>query len=194
MPGKQPKQRRKARTRRAAKPARPVARKKAQATGGKEQDRALREHLLSLLKGGSAHVALEQVISGFPAELRGVKPAGLPFTAWRLLEHLRIAQWDILEFSRNPKHASPEFPQGYWPAGDAPPEEATWEKSVKAFQADLRAIERLVKNPSTNLSARIPHGTGQTILREALLVADHNAYHLGKLVMLRRLLGAWQGE
>ena len=194
MAGKQQKQRRKARTRRAAKPARPVAHKKAHATAGKEQDRALREHLLHLLKGEGAHVSLERVISGFPAELRGVKPAGLPFTAWRLLEHLRIAQWDILEFSRNPKHASPEFPQGYWPAGDAPPEEAAWEKSVKAFQADLRAIERLVKNPSTDLYARIPHGTGQTILREALLVADHNAYHLGQLVMLRRLLGAWQGD
>ena len=191
MPGKQ---RGKASTRAKAKPARPVAHKKAHATAGKEQDRALREHLFYLLGGGGAHVSFEQVVSGFPAELRGVKPAGLPFTAWRLLEHMRIAQWDILEFSRNPKHVSPKFPQGYWPAGDAPPDDAAWEKSVNAFQADLRAMVRLLKNPSTDLYARIPHGTGQTILREALLVADHNAYHLGQLVTLRRLLGAWPEE
>ena len=112
MPGKQ---RRKARTRRAAKPARPVAHKKAQASAGKEQDRAVREHLLHLLRGGGAHVSFEQVLTGFPPQLRGVKPAGLPFTVWRLLEHMRIAQWDILEFSRDPKHVSPEFPSGYWP-------------------------------------------------------------------------------
>ena len=192
MPGK--KQRRKAGTRRAAKPARSVARKKTQAAAGKEQDRALREHLLYLLGGGGAHVSFEETITDFPLELRGVKPAGLPFTAWRLLEHMRIALWDILEFSRSAKHVSPEFPKGYWPEADAPPDDAAWDRSVQAFEADLRAMRRLVKNPSTDLSARIPHGAGQTILREALLVADHNAYHLGQLVLLRRLLGVWKGE
>jgi hypothetical protein len=154
----------------------------------------LREHLLYLLGGGGAHISFEQTLANFPPELRGVRPAGLPFTAWRLLEHLRIAQWDILEFSRSAKHVSPEFPKGYWPETDAPPDDAAWERSVKAFDADLRATRRLVKNPSTDLDARIPHGAGQTILREALLVADHNAYHLGQLVLLRRLLSAWQGE
>src|SRR3990167_4110850 len=194
MPGKQKPQRQKTKTRKTAKPARPVAQKKTRAATSKNQDQALREHLLYLLGGGGAHVSFEKTIAGFPPAFRGVKPSGLPFTAWRILEHMRIALWDILEFSRAPEHVSPEWPKGYWPAGDAPPDEAAWEKSVKAIQADLRAMERLVKNSSTDLYARIPHGTSQTILREALLVADHNSYHLGQLVMLRRLLGAWHGE
>lgn len=202
MPGKPRKRQRSAKERRPAKTARSTARTTARVQGAKAKDQALRDtlrdtlrnHLVYLLSGGGAHVSLEQALADFPRELRGAKPVGLPFTAWRLLEHLRIAQWDILEFSRNPKHVSPEFPQGYWPEGDAPPGDAAWEKSVKAFQADLRAMQRLVKNPSTDLPARIPHGTGQTILREALLVADHNSYHLGQLVLLRRLLGAWPSE
>jgi hypothetical protein len=106
---------------------------------------------------------------------------------------MRIAQWDILEFSRNPKHVSPSFPDGYWPEGDAPPTEAAWDRSLARFRSDLKEMQDLVANPSTDLFARIPHGEGQTILREALLVADHNAYHLGQLVMLRRVLGAWAG-
>lgn len=190
---KQTKRDKSRRSRRVSKTTRVVARKGARAVAEANQDRALREHLLYLLGGGGAHVTFEQAIADFPAELHGAKPAGLPFTAWRLLEHMRIAQWDILEFSRSATHVSPEFPQGYWPAGDAPPDAAAWERSVKALQADLRAMERLVKNPSTDLYARIAHGTGQTILREALLVADHNAYHLGQLVLLRRLLGVWKG-
>ena len=118
--------------------------------------------------------------------------AALPYSVWRLLEHMRIAQRDILEFSRNPKHVSPEWPDGYWPQGDAPPDDAAWDRSIKAFRADLKAVEELVTDPSTDLFARIPHGDGQTILREALLVADHNAYHLGQIVAVRRLLGAWK--
>ena len=194
MPAKQPKRRSGSKRRAAAKPPRADARKKRLRSPRPANDRALREHLLYLLGGGGAHVSFEETITDFPRELRGVKPAGLPFTAWRLLEHMRIAQWDILEFSRSAKHVSPEFPEGYWPEADAPPDDAAWDRSVKALQADLRAMQRLVKNPSTNLSARIPHGAGQTILREALLVADHNAYHLGQLVLLRRLLGVWKGE
>ncbi len=154
-------------------------------------DKALRQHLLHLLRGGSAHVDFEKAMADLPAELRGVKPIGTPYTAWRLLEHIRIAQWDILEFSRNPKHVSPQWPDGYWPEGDEPPSEATWDKSVKAFQADLKALQSLVADPATDLFAPIPHDDGQTVLREALLVADHNAYHLGQLVVVRRLLGAW---
>ena len=160
----------------------------------KTDDKALRQHLLYLLRGGGAHVNFDKAIAGLPVELCGVKPAGIPFTPWRLLEHLRICQWDILEFSRNPKHLSPEWPAGYWPEGDAPPDEAAWDKSVKAFCADLKAMQSLIANPSTNLYSQIPHGEGQTILREALLVADHNAYHLGQLVMVRRLLGAWPSD
>ncbi len=155
-------------------------------------DKALRLHVLYLLRGGGAHLGFEKVIAGLPAKLRGAKPKGLPYTAWRLLEHMRIAQWDILEFSRNPKHVSPGFPGGYWPASDSPPNAAAWEASVKRFRSDLAAMQALVEDPSTDLFARIPHGKGQTILREALLVADHNAYHLGQLVVLRRLLGAWK--
>ena len=146
MPGKQKPQPRKTKTRKTAKPARLVAQKKVRAATSRNQDQVLREHLVYLLSGGGAHVSFEKTIAGFPPALRGVKPQGLPFTAWRILEHMRIALWDILEFSRDPKHVSPEWPKGYWPAGDALPDEAAWEKSVKAIQADLRAMERLVKN------------------------------------------------
>jgi uncharacterized damage-inducible protein DinB len=155
------------------------------------KDQALREHLLYLLQGGGAHLDFEAAVADLPAELRGARAAGAPHTAWRLIEHMRIAQWDILEFSRNPKHVSPSFPDGYWPKGDAPPNEEAWDRSLTAFRSDLKAMQDLVANPSTDLFARITHGEGQTILREALLVADHNAYHLGQLVMLRRVLGAW---
>jgi hypothetical protein len=154
-------------------------------------DRALREHLDYLLGGGGAHLSFDRAVAGLPPELRGVKPAGAPHTAWRLVEHLRIAQRDILEFSRNPKHVSPDWPDGYWPPSDAPPDGASWDRSLTAFRADLAAMRALVADPNTNLFARIAHGDGQTILREALLVADHNAYHLGQLVLLRRILGAW---
>lgn len=159
-----------------------------------DQTKALREHLLQLLRGGNAHLDFDKAIAGLPARLRGARPAGVPHTPWRLLEHLRLAQWDILEFSRNPKHVSPPFPEGYWPGGDAPPDDAAWDKSVAAFRADLKAMQALVADPATDLFAKIPHGEGQTILREALLVADHNAYHLGQFVVVRRALGAWSDE
>ena len=158
------------------------------------QDRALREHLLYLLRGGGAHLDFDAAVADLPAELRGARAAGSPHTPWRLIEHMRIAQWDILEFSRNPKHVSPSFPDGYWPDGDAPPNAAAWERCLAAFRADLQAMQDLVANPATDLFARIPQGESQTILREALLLADHNAYHLGQLVMLRRALGAWPAE
>ncbi len=155
---------------------------------------ALRNHLLELLEGGHAHLDFDTAIADLPEKLRGARPQGLPHTPWRLLEHMRIAQWDILKFSIDPAHVSPEFPAGYWPAGDAPPDAAAWDRSVAAFQADLKAMTDLVANPATDLFAPIAHGQGQTILREALLVADHNAYHLGQLVTVRRLLGAWSQE
>ena len=154
-------------------------------------DQSVREHVLYLLKGGGAHLGFEQAIADLPEGLRGAKIKGSPHTPWRLLEHLRICQWDILEFSRNPDHVSPEFPDGYWPEGDAPPDSASWDQSVQKFRDDLQAMIDLVACPDTDLYAPIPHGDGQTMLREALLVADHNAYHLGQLVFLRRCLGAW---
>jgi hypothetical protein len=116
----------------------------------------------------------------------------VPYSIWELLEHMRIAQWDILEFSRDAKHVSPEWPKGYWLAAGQKPTPAMWEKSLKAFSRDLAAMKKLVGNPRTDLFAPIPHGKGQTILREALLVADHNAYHLGQVLLVRRLLGNWK--
>src|SRR5262249_9158179 len=123
----------------------------------------------------------------------GKKPAGFPHSAWMLLEHMRIAQWDILDFSRNAKYESLEWPEGYWPKSEAPPSDSAWEKSVRDFREDLKEMVELVSDPKTDLFAKIPWGDGQTILREALLIADHNAYHLGQLVDVRRLLGAWAG-
>ena len=151
----------------------------------------VREQVLYLLKGGGAHVPFDDVINDFPARLRGEKPAGVPHSAWELLEHMRTAQWDILEFSRDPDHVSPEWPKEYWPKSSKP-SPAAWNASIASFKKDLKAMIALVENPKTDLNARIAHGTGQTILREALLVADHNAYHLGQLVLVRRLLGNWK--
>ncbi len=155
------------------------------------KNQSLREHVLYLLQGGGAHLDFEQAIAAIPGAKRGAKTPGSTHTPWRLLEHLRICQWDILEFSRNPNHVSPKFPDGYWPQEDAPPDSESWDKSVNAFRDDLQGMMDLVSNPTTDLLAPIPHGDGQTILREALLVADHNAYHLGQLVLLRRYLGIW---
>jgi hypothetical protein len=154
------------------------------------QDQALREHLLYLLGGGGAHVDFEKVVADFPVAKAHQKIEHLPYTAWAVLEHMRIAQWDILEFSRNATHASPKWPEGYWPAEDAAPDAAAWGESVERFRADLSEMKSLVENPGTDLFAPIPHGDGQTILREALLVADHNAYHLGVLVTMKRILEA----
>jgi DinB superfamily len=156
------------------------------------KEKQLREHLLNLLSGRGAHLDWKAGFSGIPPKLRGFRPQGAPHSAWELLEHMRIAQWDILEFSRDPKHVSPGWPVGYWPESPEPPNAAAWEKSLKQFVRDLQAMKKLVANPKTDLFARIPHGTGQTILREALLIADHNAYHIGQVVFLRRLLGAWK--
>src|SRR5215472_2075261 len=158
----------------------------------KDSQSELREHVSELLTGGHAHATFEDVIKDLPPNLRGAKPANFPHSPWMLLEHLRLAQWDILEFSRNAKHVSPKFPEGYWPETGAPANASAWTNSVQQFRDDLKAMQDLVSNPRTNLFAEIPWGNGQTILREALLVADHNAYHIAQLVDVRRLLGAWK--
>ncbi|MDQ5839328.1 MAG: DinB family protein [Acidobacteriota bacterium] len=150
----------------------------------------MREQLLYLLRGGGAHIKFDEAVKDFPAGLINAKAEGVPYTPWHLLEHMRIAQWDILEFSRSASHVSPEWPEGYWPDKGREASADDWQRSVEAFRADLRAIEELAEDPATDLYARIPHGEGQTILREVLLVADHNAYHLGALVTLRRTLEA----
>jgi hypothetical protein len=150
--------------------------------------------VLHLLGGGGAHLSFDKAVDGVPPQLRGEKVAPVPYTLWGLLEHLRIAQWDILQFTIDRAHQSPDWPDGYWPAGDAPPDDGAWDRAVAAYRADSAAMQALVADPATDLLAPLPHGTGQTVLREALLVADHAAYHLGQLVVVRRLLGCWPEE
>ena len=176
------------------KTAKKTAKPKTKKTASKSSpnaDRELREQVVYLLKGGGAHVHFMDALDDFPSGKYGTFANALPHTGWQLLEHTRLAQWDILEFSRNPKHVSPPFPAGYWPKTPMPADEKAWRESVAAFQQDLQDMVRLVQNPKTDLFAKIPHGQGQCILREALVLADHNAYHLGQLVDLRRALGAW---
>jgi uncharacterized damage-inducible protein DinB len=155
-------------------------------------DQILRDHLVKLLRGGSAHLGFDEAIEGLPADLRGRKHQELPHTAWQLLEHLRLAQWDILDFSRNPDYVAPKWPDDYWPETAAPPDDDAWDRSIEQFRRDLKAMQDLVADPQADLYAKIPWGEGQTILREALLIADHNAYHVGQIVSLRQALGAWQ--
>jgi hypothetical protein len=155
-------------------------------------DKTLRDHLVSLLRDANAHAGFDATVEDLAPALRGAVPDGAPHSPWQLMEHLRIAQWDILEFSRDPKHVSPKWPEGYWPKDPAPPDAAAWDKSIADFRRDLQAMEELVADPESDLYAPFPWGEGQTLLREALLVADHNAYHLGQLILVRRLLGAWK--
>jgi hypothetical protein len=155
-------------------------------------DQAVRKQLIETLNSGGAHASFDDAVDGLPAKLQGRTPTGMPHSPWMLLEHLRIAQADILDFCVNPKYVAPKWPEGYWPKTSVPPNEKAWDKSVAAFQRDLKAMQDLVKNPKTDLVAKIPWGEGQTILREALLVADHNAYHLAQIIDVRRLLGVWK--
>ncbi len=154
-------------------------------------DRSLRKHLVELLDGGHAYATFNKIIADFPPKLRGEVPQGLPHSAWMLLEHIRLAQWDIFDFSRNPKYVAPTWPDDYWPKNPSPPSATAWDQSVKSFADDLAAMKKLVSNPKTDLFAKIPWGDGQTILREALLLADHNSHHLGQIIDIRRLLGIW---
>jgi hypothetical protein len=157
-------------------------------------DAVVRAHLVKLLQGGDAHLDAESTFKGIPFKSWGRRPEGAPHTLWQLLEHLRIATWDILEFSRSKRHVSPPWPESYWPDEDGPANAAAVKKSLSAFRADLKAMQALVKNPATDLAAKIAWGDGQTILREALVLADHNAYHLGQCVLVRRLLGIAPGS
>lgn len=156
-----------------------------------ETDTALREHLLHLLRGGNAHMAFDQAVADFPMDRINERPPNVLYTPWHLLEHMRIAQWDILDFMRNPDYREMRWPDDYWPAPDATADEAAWKQTLAAFRADLKAVEEIARDPHTDLAATIPHGTGQIILREILLVADHNAYHLGEVAILRQVMGTW---
>ncbi|HWF08416.1 MAG TPA: DinB family protein [Bryobacteraceae bacterium] len=151
---------------------------------------SLRNELDRLLGGKGAHTTFDEGVAGFPANLRGVRPEGSPHSAWEVLEHLRIAQWDMLEFSRDTKHKSPAWPEGYWPKNPEPLSAAAWDESIQHFHRDLAAMRSLVANPESDLFTPFAHGDGQTLLREALQLADHNAYHTGELIFLRRQLGA----
>ena len=152
-----------------------------------ENQSDLRKRLVYALQGKGAHLDLEKILLNFPPQFQAKTFPYLPYTAWQLLEHMRIAQWDILEFSRNEKYVSPKWPEGYWPNEAAPPNETAWDNAVNQFFSDLRSMEEMVSNPTIDLHKNIPHGSGQNILREAILVLDHNAYHLGQLVLLRKI-------
>ena len=155
-------------------------------------DPSLRKHLIELLDGAQAHATFDNVVSDFPEKFRGKIPAGLLHSGWMMLEHLRVAQHDILDFSRNAKYQALKWPDDYWPKKAAPASNAAWNKSVKSFHADLEAMKKLVGDPKTDLFAKIPWGDGRTILREAMLLADHTSHHLGQLLDVRRLLGIWK--
>jgi hypothetical protein len=156
-----------------------------------QPDTVMREHILELLAGGHAHMPFEEAIADFPmAHINTVFPNGT-YTPWHLLEHLRISQWDILDFIRNPNYQEMEWPKDYWPPQDQQATPEDWERTVQSFQADMRQLQEMVKDPATDLYAKIPHGTGQTIFREMLLVADHNAYHIGEFAIMRQVMGTW---
>jgi hypothetical protein len=154
-------------------------------------DAAVRDMLARLLGWEDAHAGFETAVADMPANLRGRHAAGVPYSPWQLIEHMRMAQADILDFCRNPNYKEMKWPDDYWPKAPEPPSPQAWDDSIRRFQADRKALQDLAADSGLDLNARIPHGSGQTYLREIVLVADHNAYHIGQLVLVRRLLGAW---
>jgi hypothetical protein len=155
-------------------------------------DAALRTHLASLLSWHDAHADFDTAVADLPDDLRGRVPRGAPYSIWQLVEHLRIAQHDILDFCVNPRYTEMQWPDDYWPSDPAPPDGRAWTKSLEGYRRDLAGVQKLAGDPAIDLSAKIPHGSGQSYLREILLVADHAAYHVGQIVIVRRLLGAWE--
>ena len=165
--------------------------KKAAGKSGRMNEKALREQLGKFVDWGEAHANWKSALEGIAPEDRGVRPPNSLHSLWELLEHTQLAQWDILEFCRNAKHKSPEWPKGYWPESPAPANDRAWDECVSTLFRDMKDVAQLAVNPKIDLLAKIPHGDGQTLLREVLLLADHNAYHLGQFVLVRRLLGSW---
>jgi hypothetical protein len=157
-------------------------------------DNVVREQLLFLLRGGNAHMTFDQAVADFPRDHINSQPPNVSYTPWHLLEHIRIAQWDILEFIRNPDHISPQWPEGYWPPPEEQADEVKWEKTISDLRADLRALQDMVEDPNTDLYAPLPHAKGYTVLREILLVADHNAYHIGEFAVLRQVMDTWRAD
>jgi hypothetical protein len=155
-------------------------------------DQVVREQLLALLIGGNAHMTFEQAVADFPAEHFNTKPINVTYTPWHILEHLRIAQWDILEFIHNPDHVSPQWPVGYWPHPDESADQEGWDKTISSFLSNLGSLRNIIKDPDIDLYAPIPHAADYTIFREILVVSDHNAYHIGEFAVLRQVMGTWQ--
>jgi len=155
-------------------------------------DKALREQLATFLQGDQAHMSLADAVKGFPVKDMNLKPKSVPYTFWHLLEHIRIAQWDIVEFVKNPNYEELKFPDDYWPKKNAKATKKDWDHTLARYASDLREMIAIVKDPKTDLHARIPHGDGQTILREAILIVDHNSYHIGEFAILRQVVGNWK--
>ncbi len=155
-------------------------------------DKALREQLGTFLQGDQAHMSLADAVKGFPVKDMNVRPRNVPYTFWHLLEHIRIAQWDIVEFIKNPNYEELKFPDDYWPKKNAKATKKDWDHTLAQYASGLREMIAIVKDPKTDLHARIPHGDGQTILREAVLIVDHNAYHIGEFAILRQVAGNWR--
>jgi hypothetical protein len=160
----------------------------------RNSDTALRDQLAKLLAWEDAHVGFDKAVAGIPANHRGKQPTGAPYSPWQLLEHLRLTQHDILDFCRNPNYKELDWPDDYWPSSAVPPSVNAWEESVRQFREDRKALQQLAIDPKVDLTARIPHGDGQTYLRELALAADHTAYHIGQLIVIRRLLGIWKSS
>jgi hypothetical protein len=159
----------------------------------KTDDAVLREQLVAFLNGGQAHAKFSDAVAHFPANRISERPEGLPYSAWQLVEHIRIALHDLLEFVTNSEYVEMEWPGNYWPKDAAPGKDQSWDEALKAIQADLKSFEALVHSPDSNLYATIPWGkNGETLLREVLLAADHTSYHVGELILLRRVLGIWK--
>jgi hypothetical protein len=154
-------------------------------------DTAIREQLAAVLSWKDAHVGFDAAVAGIPPDARGARPAGLPYSPWQLLEHLRIAQHDILDFCVNPDYEELDWPDDYWPRSPEPPDAGSWDESIRLYREDRAVLQRMAVDPTVDLTAKIPHGSGQTCLRELLLIADHGAYHVGELIVVRRLLGIW---
>lgn len=153
---------------------------------------AVRKQLIALLTGSNAHQSFDEAVKDLPAELRGIKPDKLPYSIWQLVDHIRIAQWDILAFSRDATHESPPWPSGYWTEDLAPADESAWQQALEQIRQDRDAFIALLTDPNHDLYAPFEHGDGQNLLREAMLIADHNAYHVGEIIIIRRLLDAWK--
>jgi hypothetical protein len=159
-----------------------------------DPDRVVREQLLSLLRGGNAHMSFDEAVAEFPLEHINSRPPNVTYSPWHLLEHIRIAQWDILEYIRNSEHVSPQWPEGYWPPPEQQADEMKWHKTINDFRADLESLQGLVEDSGMDLYAPVPHATTCTIFREILIVADHNAYHIGEFAILRQVTGTWAAQ